>query len=369
MSVISFRRYGQFEIHSFVVGLLLGIPFVYPTVPYYWFAFAAFSSVLIYLDKKIPFRVLTLVLMAMVVSVSSSILGLDGYEIQPVRVFFTSSYFLFFFFAYLVPDKKALLKGYLRATEMMSIAVIVAALIVRPFESGLLMFSVPDLRLWGMPYFPDWPNFLAFMLSLAFLLNALVFKKTVMAVLNISAALLTTSRTPLLSITIFFLAYIFSREKSFSHRFCAFWVVILFCAFSVGMIQFLPPEFLARFFITSDREIVYGHALHMIEISPFIGHGAILFDSSVGMERFTSFHNSYLDITVRHGVLGLFFFFALLWPRRIDLNGQKGAYWAIIAFFLIGSMFQNFLKHPHLLMLYTVIVATSGVFQRRADER
>ncbi|MDE3740185.1 O-antigen ligase family protein [Pseudomonas resinovorans] len=365
---MSFNRSNFGSVHSFFSGILLGLPFVYPSVPYYWFAFAVFFSVLIYINKGIGSRVLVLVLMAATVSVSSSLFGLKGYEIQPLRIFFTTSYFLFFLFGWLVPDRQALLRGYLKATGVMSVAVIIAALIIRPFESGLLMFSVPELRMWGEGYFPDWPNFLAFMLATGFLLNALAFNNKVMALVNIFAALLTTSRTPLIAIAIFFVVSALMGGKSLLFRVFVFIVVVLFAFVFVAALQLMPPEFLGRLLIFSDREEVYGHALHMLEMAPFIGHGSVLFDESVGLVGHVSFHNSYLDIAVRHGLLGLLVFVALLWPRRVVKDGQSDAYLALIVFFLVGALFQNFLKHPHLIMLYSVIVCTSGVFRVKKNE-
>lgn len=351
--------------HSFFLGLMLGIPYAYPSVPYYWFAFFVFVSSLLYFNERISYKTVLLVFVAMLISLVTSLLGvlLGTYEIDPIRIVFATAFFSFFFFGELVPDKAKFILGYVTALNIISLIVILTVIIVWPFKSGLLFFSVPELRLWGAPYFPDWPNFLAFMVSLSFLFNFLLYKNYNMAFINITAALLTTSRTPLIAIAIVFLLYIFSRSTVKNRIVVKVVIVGLFMAVSTFIFINVTDEFLNRLFITSDREVVYGYALKMIQESPFLGYGAILFDSSVGLQKYSSFHNSYLDIAVRNGMFGLLMFLILIWPRQSIKSEHASTYWAVIAFFLIGSLFQNFLKHPHLIMMYTVITASRGRFR------
>ncbi|MBN2788508.1 MAG: O-antigen ligase family protein [Paludibacteraceae bacterium] len=350
---------------SFIMGIMLGIPFVYPSVPYYWFAFFVFFFAVLFFHKNLNFKKAFLVFFAMFISIISSFYGVSfgSYNIDPLRIAFTTAFFAFFIFGELVPDKAKLILGYVVSLNVISIAVIVAVIIIWPFKSGLLFFSMPELRLWGAPYFPDWPNFLAFMLSLAFLFNILVYKNNTMALVNISAALLTTSRTPLIAVAIVVLLFLFRRNKSIGRVFLKVVLLTFFAAIVVFMSGIVTDDFIARLLIVSDRATVYGHALAMIKASPLIGHGAVLFDSSVGLEKFASFHNSYLDITVRHGVLGLLIFLILIWPKSVAKEGLKSAYWGVVIFFLIAALFQNFFKHPHLIMMFSVILATRGIFR------
>lgn len=353
------------EFLYFIMGMLLGFPLVYPSTPYYWLAFFVFGVGVMFYIKNLKPRTMFLVLLAMMVSTLSSLYGVSvgNYPIDPFRVIFTTVFFAFFIFGELIPNKTKLLLGYVFSLNIVSIAVILAAMIFWPFKSGLLFFSLPELRLWGDPWFPDWPNFLAFMLSLTFIFNILVYKNNIMGLLNISAALLTTSRTPLIAIAIVIFIYVVVKNKSIASFALKFVVLTVAAALISYVTGFVSEEFINRLFIFSDRGTIYGFALSMIVESPIIGHGAVLMDNSVGLEKFASFHNSYLDILVRHGLLGFLVFLLLIWPKKTIKGANKNAYWALIAFFIIGALFQNFIKHPHLLMILSIIIATRGVLK------
>lgn len=361
-SLINFKK---MELPYFIMGFLLGIPLVYPSVPYYWLAFLVFGLGIMFYIKNLSIKSMYLILLAMLISMLSSLYGITvgNYPIDPFRIIFTTAFFAFFIFGNIIPNKTKLLLGYVFSLNIVSITVILAAIIFWPFKSGLLFFTLPELRLWGAPWFPDWPNFLAFMLSLAFIFNILVYKNNLMGLLNISAALLTTSRTPLIAIAIVIFIYVLGKNKSIAS--VALKILILTAA--TVLISYLATlvseEFINRLFIFSDRGTVYGFALSMFVESPIIGHGAVLLDSSVGLEKFSSFHNSYLDILVRHGFLGFLVFLLLIWPSKTMKGAQKNAYWALIVFFIIGALFQNFIKHPHLVMVLSIIVATRGVLK------
>ena len=62
-------------------------------------------------------------------------------------------------------------------------------------------------------------------------------------------------------------------------------------------------------------------------------------------------------------MFALLVFLLLLRPPRGSVR-TGGLYFAVtVAFFLIGSIFQNFLKHPHILMLYVVVIHSSEYFR------
>lgn len=349
----------------FIMGMLLGFPLVFPSVPYYWLAFFVFGVGVMFYIKNLSPRTMFLVLLAMFISMLSSLYGVSvgNYPIDPFRIIFTTIFFAFFIFGELIPNKTKLLLGYVFSLNIVSIAVIMAAMILWPFKSGLLFFSLPELRLWGAPWFPDWPNFLAFMLSLAFLFNILVYKNNFMGLLNVGAALLTTSRTPLIAIAIVIFIYLLGKNKSIASVVLKSLIVTAATVIISYVAGIVSEEFINRLFIFSDRGTVYGFALSMVVESPIIGHGAVLLDSSVGLEKFSSFHNSYLDILVRHGLLGFLVFLLLIWPPKTMKGAQKNAYWALISFFIIGAFFQNFIKHPHLVMILSIIIATRGVLK------
>lgn len=352
------------KMHAWLCGFVLGFPVAYPSVPYYMLAFAVFFSVLVYFRKRMDSTILIAALLLMTIAIVSNLRGLQYYDIGLWRILFTTAFFIFFFFGQLVPASDRVISGFTAATTTMSVAVIVAAFILQPWSAGLLMFSVPQFRLWGSDYFPDWPNFLAFMLSVGFLLNAMVYRRAGFAALNIVAALLTTSRTPMIAVAIYLIAEFLRPGGSGMKRFLMASLGILLLVAIAVVAQYLPVELIDRLTLVADREDVYGYAFELFEQSPLIGNGSVLLDSSVGHQGQASFHNSYLDLLVRHGVLGLAVFFVLIFPRRTLDPRFSGSYWAIVAFFFIGALFQNFFRHPHLLMIYASLIATRGMFVR-----
>jgi O-antigen ligase len=357
------RPVGERARFSFVGGVLLGIPLAYPSVPYYWLAFAVFASFFMQGLRRVSRSDITVVLAAMTVVMTSNLVSIDNYNIEVLRIFFTTLFFSFFLFGSVVPNRRALLAGFTFATQIMSIGVILAAVFLHPFSDGILMFTMPEHRLWGDDWFPDWPNFLAFMLSLGFLLNALFFRRPTWAIVQLAAALLTTSRTPLLAAAIYVIFLSFEATGSLRR------LLIVGLLLSLGVAAFTFIENLAnyselteRMGVISDREDVYGFAWDLFLQSPWLGNGSVLLDESVGNLGAASYHNSYLDILVRHGLLGFLFFVALIWPGACVEDAERKAYWAIVCFFVFGALVQNFFKHPHLIMIYSTIVNTRGVF-------
>lgn len=342
--------------HSWVAGFIVALPLAYPSVPFYWGGFIVFISMLFYAKTRLSLRIIFLVLCAMIVALASNLRGLSGFPIGHPQILFTTLYFLFFFFGYLVPSADHFFRGYMFSITMLAISVLIAASFAAPWGAGLLMFSVPDYRLWGAQYFPDWPNFLAFMLALGSLICVLLYRKYILGFLCMAAAILTTSRTPLIAVFIwFFYVAVSARARLLL-------VPIVFgiggAAFYVILEGYGSSEFIARLLVFSDREEVYGSAWRLFLESPILGHGGVLLDDSVGNLGAASFHNSYLDILVRHGLLGFLFFLILIAPR-IDRyrGGASGALLALAGFFIASSFFQNFLKHPHLIMIYSVLLS------------
>ena len=352
------------------LGFLLGVPIAVPAPPYYWIGFLCFA-VLLFRGRERPLEgsgLRALAVWALIaIALTSSLFGLVRYELDAARILTTSFFFLLFFAAGRIDDKRAFFAGFCRAMLMWSILVIAMAIYLRIDENGLLLFSVPEFRLWGADYFPDWPNYFAFLLSLAFLLNALLFKQTVPAILQLVAALLTTSRTPLIALGAFLTVLALRQVRKRPLR--AMFVLVLFLLFVVVALPVLDlastySDFTDRLLVFEDREDIYSFGLDLVRESPGLGHGAILLDESIGFNGYPSFHNSYLDVAVRHGVVGLAIFIGLLVPPLRHVRRGGLAFVCIVSFVLIGSLFQNFLKQPHILMLYVVLAETGFAFDR-----
>lgn len=349
-SVLDFKA-----LHSWVCGFLLSMPYSYPTVPYYWFAGAVYLSMLFYATQPISrYRVL-LVVCAVILAMLSNLIGLRDNSIGTAQVAFSAIYFSLFLFGDLVPKPFQLLKGFLTGIFILSCAVLALAIQNKLWHHGPLLFIIPSLRLWGHGYFPDWPNFFAFMLSFGALLAALVYRKYATFLICIVASLLTTSRTTLLAIVLVCVYFIMFR----GWRITLLWSIIA-GVFLATFLQFVlgTPELQARLFVTSDRVQIYSAALNLFKEAPILGQGSVLLEHNMGNVGAPSYHNTYLDILVRHGALGFILFSLLLLPDLRGISARNMVKIAVlISFFLLGSLFQNFLKHPHIVMLYSVVVS------------
>lgn len=343
---------------SWLAGFCLAFPFAYPDVPYYWIAFSVFGLMFLFGRHQFSSRELILIILAMLSALLSSYIGLSGYYIGERQIVGSVLFYCFFLFGSLIPDLEKFYKGLFAGVCTVALLVFVFFFIERPYEAGLDMFSLPEYRLWGVRYFPDWPNFLAFMLALGFLLGMFIERRPGWALACLTAAFMTTSRTPLFAIAIFMIFTVL--KMGWRTR-------VIFSASGVGMLLvlamlFLPTidfssEFFARMFLFSDRAEVYLSAVDLIKASPVLGNGAVLLDERVGNFGAASFHNTYLDILVRQGLLGFLIFLVLIFPS--GRNIKKEYVWAVapfVLYFLIPSFFQNFLKHPHILMIYSALL-------------
>lgn len=347
------------------LGFLLGLPFSYPAPPLYWLGFVCLTAGLVRgVASPTPTDMLRGLFVGLLIAMAllSNIVGLLRANLDAVRVLTTSFFFLFFLFGPTVRYRRSLLDGFVQCMLLVAVLVITAAVALRIDEQGPLLFSVPELRLWGSPYFPDWPNYLAFLLSLAFMLNVLLFHRNVAAGVQLIAALLTTSRTPLISLALMFAAGALLVGRSSPVKTIAtVCALVAALGYLSGAFEF-EGDLVQRLFVFEDREDIYTFGLDMLSTSPLLGYGAVLLDKSVGFDGQPSFHNSYLDIALRHGLVALLLFIYLLIPpgRNLRVGGIRFA--AVLLLFLIGSLFQNFLKHPHIILLYATLIGAGAEF-------
>jgi len=352
---------------AWVSGFLIGIPVSYPGPPYYWLALGCFTFAVLKSWSKLVAPeeagrgtvVLALVLVALV---SNVVNGLHGQEIELQRVLGTSLFFVLFLYGALLRSPMDFLRGFSVAMAVFAALVLGAALVLRIDEYGLLLFSVPDFRLWGNPYFPDWPNYLAFLLSVGFLLNTLLFRHPVFALIMLGAALLTTSRTPLLAVALSIIPALFNSKVLV--KVASLSVVLLSALFLIDLASSYmgDSELWSRLLIFEDRQEIFEYGLPLILDAPLLGHGSVLFDESIGFQGQASFHNTYLDVALRHGLVSLCLFLVLASPRLRDIRKGGAPYASLVLFFLLGSFFQNFLKHPHIVLLYVVLLRAAPSF-------
>jgi O-antigen ligase len=204
------------------------------------------------------------------------------------------------------------------------------------------------------------------------MLNIMVFRRPGQAVLLMVAALLTTSRTPIIALILLTTGWLlFQSVRTRVATLLAIVISVVALTLVTAILEEfgLDPNLLDRLLLFDDRDEIYSFALVLVQQSPWIGYGGVLLDESIGFFGHPSFHNSYLDIAVRHGLPALAIFLLLLVPPRGSWRHGGWRFASVVVFVLVGSMFQNFLKHPHILMLYTVLIETSILFSERRSER
>lgn len=350
------KSVGLFRAHSWVAGFCLAIPISYPSVPFYWLAFAVFLSSLFYLFIEVNVARLAIVLITIAVVVVSNILP-GAYPVAVRQIIGTLLFPLFVYFGWAIPAPLYVIRGFFFACVLWSVLVLIAFLVLAPYGEGLLLFSVPEYRLWGEGYFPDWPNYFSFVLALGFLVGKVLLNKSALSLICLVAALLTTSRTPLIALFLAVL-YLYSLMPKRILVPVSLVSVVLVFIFLVFLFSNWHSEFVQRLTLFSDRWAVFSSAIDLFWESPVFGNGSVLLDESVGNTAAASFHNFYLDILVRHGLVGLVVYMLLLLPNPAGIRDKQLApIIMIILFFLVGSLFQNYLRHPHLVMMYSCFLA------------
>lgn len=343
-----------------MAGALLGVPIAYPKVPFYWLGFAAFAFALL----TVPFRrinenprlVLT-VLGLCVAAVISNLLSPYMYVREPGRFLLTCSYYLFFLFGLLAWDhEQPVLAGLGSAILLQACAVIAMSTVHFAWPLGLLNWTQPELRLWGAPWFPDWPNFYAILLSVGFLLFLLHFRQPLAAAICLLAACLTTSRSVLLALVIALAWLAFTGERRLRLMRLAVLAIPLVAGGAVLGLLIINSahfqDFVERMSLLSDREDIWESSWRLFSGHPWFGVGGVMLDESVGHTGFASFHNSYGEILVRHGLVGFALWAFMLFAYAGRVRKSHGCT-SILLFLLVSAVFQNTLRHPHLFMMFS----------------
>lgn len=355
---------------SYFVGLLIGIPIAFPSVPFYLFSFLAFFLSVNTTKLRSTYEVGYVMAIAIVIVltwISNALSPYIGF-IEPMNWVTSSVVFLFFSIGLMITEPRNVIKGFCHSMSVISVILIVAFIILHPYEHGVLMFVYPMFRMWGEGYLPDWPNFIAFGLSLSFLLSYLVTRNKKIAMLNLVAAILTTSRIPILALMLL-IGMRFVKRPIMA---VAIGVIVVLLFF--GLIQVMElmnyeiPEInqlIDRLGKTKDRENLFSYMFDELFLNnPLTGIGSVKMTIFNLNFNSSSYHNSYLEILVRYGSLTMIPYLFLIYPRNIldfknDMIKSNYSYLVIASFVLFTAFFQNILKHPHYLMMYSVIILKS----------
>lgn len=338
---------------DFLGGLLLGLPFAYPAVPLYWFGMASVFVMLRPGSKRVPQPIWIVLFLVLGLGTLSNIVAPRPELVGFVRSFLSVLTLGLFVYGMYVDDVEKFLRGYLLPTNILAIAVPVMFVASGIFTKGAMVFVVPSFRLWGAAYFPDWPNFIALSFCLAFILQLYLIKRPIWALINLLAALLTTSRLVFLALGILALFWVLRSQVRIVYA------GLLTFAILVGTGPLSPVDersvnLVERLTRTADREAIYGVAASLIEERPLLGFGSVLFDRQLAAPIVhESFHSFYLDILIRFGFPTLLLVLVLLVAFDWRIAAQSRVFLPVAALILAGSFLQNYLRHPHFFLFYS----------------
>lgn len=358
---------------AYWLGVLAGIPISYPDVPYYLLAFAILFicslTLLVRMTRPLDDTAIWVAaggILMCAVAILSSLVSPFPELLGPARISTTSFFYLLFICGLAIEDHERFFKGFVDALGVQAMLVILASIFYLPWSMGTLVFSVPHFRLWGAELFPDWPNFFAAMLSMAFIAAITLQRRWVIGLLCLAAAFLTTSRTIFLAVVVLVGWYMLFGQKRYPAIGLAVVIGSLICAFGIAILLatgMFTSEFSARFFLISDRLTILSSSVNLIIEHPLTGVGGVVLDQRVGHLGAASFHNSYLEVAVRTGLLGLAIYLPLIFLPLVLLRWSDTLI-PLVLFVLAGSMFQNLLRHPHIAIVFSVLIAWAGLRSR-----
>lgn len=247
-----------------------------------------------------------------------------------------------------------------RVTVLFAIGIILAFFLTGTY-SGWTLFSD---RLWGADLFPGWPNGLSVPLGFALwgvLQKDWIKKKKYLASTIISIALfLTTSRGSMLIAIALWLwhFYTFGLLKQIPAILRVVFIVLVI-GLSISLLSgYMDDNFMLSLTRTHDRESITNDSLSLIELSPIFGYGGRTLEQidpivsiPLGIYSDTHTHNMVLEIAIRHGVVGLILFVALLVSLLSKVKGSDQ--WVILICFLLLGLTQDFVRNfDYLFCLY-----------------
>lgn len=364
----------HFSLVSWLQGLLLVWHIAFPSPPFYLVAFSVFFISLFFCfissepKLKLGWLVLLLVMAYILISLISSFISL-GVVQQRLNVVLGSVVLsLFYIFGSLVPNKRQFWLAYSFSSLVLALYIIAVFVVSGASQYGVRLFVNPEFRLWGAGYIPDWPNYVFIPIIISvFMRRCLGERIGITDFILMFACFITTSRVALFGIVFFMFIYLLLDCRKL------FFTIIFSAAFLLSNFDFQVPEFfLERIAKTSDREYLFSGLINAWYEAPFFGWGSVRVSDVFYSTYHDSFHNTYLEVLVKSGIIGflifLFLLFSLICRLYFDIgkcmDKNKLYLFSLVFFLLISCLVQNYLKHPHIIMVFSVICFSGPLFTR-----
>lgn len=237
-----------------------------------------------------------------------------------------------------LPDKP-IFTGIITGSVFMSLLLLFFALKHGLFSN--LIYTLVKNRSWGEEYIPFYGNGLALVMSFCGML-IYFYRSKILGTLILLFALLTTSRIPILSISLIFIYEIVMAKTPVK--------IVLFVVFLVSSIFIISVwdtrlvQLGERIAKTSDREEIYSIGFKVLNDYPLLGVGPI----HIG-NKFDHLHNSYLDVSARHGILSLIPYLLIIFFRPYVKMSLKD--FVILIFIISVALFQIAFRHLNFAIL------------------
>ncbi|MCK0107316.1 O-antigen ligase family protein [Marinobacter sp. S0848L] len=344
-------------------GALIAIFYAHPAPPFYLFVFFVISLCFLVNLSKIKVDVVLLFLIFILVSVSilSVIVNSSGVHqgLVPV-VGVVLGYFLFLSGAFLTFNEY-FWRGFSVSSLVLSFLILFFYFFSGSTSFGFGVFYIPEFRMWGDEYFSDWPNYIGFPLVISLFLRRIrLIKFGMIDVMIVSAILLTTSRVLMFGVFLVLMLYVLFEKKSL------LFFVVVSCFLAIFYLDLEP--FFDRLTKFNDRSHLYSGLVEGWLVNPLLGWGGVKVSDVFPETYYDSYHNSYLEVLVKSGVVGFGIYVALIlylalspyFKGRPLFHKQELYFLACLMFVIAASFFQNYLKHPHVIFIFSAL-CHSGV--------
>ncbi len=340
---------------SYLVGVLIAIPYAYPADPIYVTPFIGLILLVVIGKTRARSAWKFKILCGLIVLTYGSILNLfiaNSVDSAISHIGFSAILTLSFVY-FLSSRPRDILLGFSFAMLGLSVYMIylILSLGFLPDYLSLRIFASSQRRFLA-DYIMGWPNVFATMqIMAAFFFRECKFKY--FSLFIAMSSLLTTSRSSILGIILFFLPEFDSGRRFLSARSVISLSILAMATFA--LLHYFPDDFIAdRLAKVDDRSTIYSFLFEKFAANPF-GFGSVDIESLGANFSYVSYHNSFLKISIRYGVFGLVFFVLLLLPvkfRRLLSRRYIPAF-----YLLVVSFFQDFILQANLFMIYFVLLA------------